>query len=586
MSKKFSLLGLVLCGTMGMLESRFAAAPPSDSNNAAWPAAVPGFVPPKPGEHPRLLFRKADVPALKKKAATPEGKAMIARLKEVLGGGEAMPRAYSQAAPVNSGGVKVDHPVGEFTISHGAGFGLLYQLTGDKKYAEFARQCVEKIFEGQVDRDSRYNYLTPGTGFRLGPVYEGITLAYDMSYDAWPEDYRKSVVERLQTFAPTKVDDAKKQFTLEDLAKAGGYPPGSNHYGSYILAPGMVALAFRGDPGADDKRLETILSTVEASLQKQLGGGFGDHGWFPEGTSCGRISSNGLLPLLQSLKIAAGKDYISPRPHGRYTVLRLMHEIVPTDGGPQVPHRGDYGSDTLFPNEYSHSFQGDFPVGMGSVLPNEAAAIAWIYDRFVEPGEKKNFGAAYPHQVISALVNWPATTIEPDKVLPKVIADDIHGYYVARNRWQDKDDTIVTTLLKRGPGGYKSGKVQRGTLVWSFGSKLKFGGLEGATTHFRAGADGSMELADEKGSLLVVDFSGTSTAPVLLAATGNTNVNPGKNGKATVLNLNGVDVTVLTLGPGEQPEPKADASTITVGAQTITLENGKLTLGKFTEVKK
>jgi hypothetical protein len=309
------------------------------SGENLWPAPVPGFVPVKPGEHPRLLFRKADIPALRKKAETPDGKAMIARLKALLGGGEAMPTVFSKEPPVNTGGKAVEYPLGVFTVSHGAGFGLLYQLTGDAKYADMARQCVEKLFEGQVDRDTRYNLLTPGTGFRLGAVYQGIAIAYDLCYDGWPEDYRKSVVERLQSIKPKKVDK-EQYFSLEDLAKAGGYPPGSNHFGAYILAPGMVALAFMGDPGADNKRLEAILATTEESLKRQLGEGFGDHGWFAEGASCGRISSHGILPLVMSLKIAAGKDYISPRPHARYTVLRLMHEIVPMDGKPQIPHRG------------------------------------------------------------------------------------------------------------------------------------------------------------------------------------------------------------------------------------------------------
>ena len=35
-----------------------------------WPAAVAGFVPPQPGEHPRLLFRKADLPKLKARGQT------------------------------------------------------------------------------------------------------------------------------------------------------------------------------------------------------------------------------------------------------------------------------------------------------------------------------------------------------------------------------------------------------------------------------------------------------------------------------------------------------------------------------------
>src|SRR5436190_1829354 len=56
-----------------------------------WPTPVAGWKAPAAGEHPRLFFRKADLPALKKRAETPEGKAILARLKVLLGGGEAMP---------------------------------------------------------------------------------------------------------------------------------------------------------------------------------------------------------------------------------------------------------------------------------------------------------------------------------------------------------------------------------------------------------------------------------------------------------------------------------------------------------------
>ena len=585
-------LGLSLLGVCGLLSSAATASDAAAGQaDSSWPTMMPGFVPPTPGEHPRLLFRKSDLPALKKKAETPDGKAIIAHLKVTLGGGEAMPTVFSTEPPVNTGGKSVEYPAGAFTISHAAGFGMLYQLTGEKKYADLAKQCLDKVLEGQVDLDTRYNYLTPGTGFRLGPVYQNIALAYDLCYDAWPADYRKSLVERLETFKPKKVDK-DETFSLEDLAKAAGYPPGSNHFGSYILAPGMIALAFKGDPGADDKRLDAVLATTEESLKRQLGGGFGDHGWFAEGTACGRISSNGILPLMESLKVAAGRDYISPRPAGRYTVLRLMHEIVRVGDHPEVPSRGDYGNDVIWPGKRSLSFRGDFPVGMGAVLPDEARAMAWIYDHFGEPGEKVNWDSPYPHQAIYALVNWPEKTLEPEKVLPKVMVDDIHGYYVCRNRWQDGDDTVVTTLLKRGPGGYKSGKVRTGTIVWAYGMKLDFGGLGGKTTHFGGGKEGSMELSDEKGGSLVVDFGGSSGAPVLLAAVGKISVRGGApKGKpnpssVNVVNVNGTDITVLTFSQGEHPLPKVTGAEIAVGQQTIKVADGKLSLRQFSEAMK
>jgi hypothetical protein len=42
------------------------------ADEAPWPAPVTGYVPVQPGEHPRLLFRKGDLPAIRERARTPE----------------------------------------------------------------------------------------------------------------------------------------------------------------------------------------------------------------------------------------------------------------------------------------------------------------------------------------------------------------------------------------------------------------------------------------------------------------------------------------------------------------------------------
>ena len=117
-----------------------------------------------------------------------------------------------------------------------------------------------------MDRDSRYNWTAPGTGFRTAFVLQSITLSYDLCYDAWAPEYRKSVVDRVQKVQFVTVKG--KKYTLEDLATGGAYPPGSNHFGAYILGPAMAAMAFHGDPGADDPRLEKLLATSESSLKK------------------------------------------------------------------------------------------------------------------------------------------------------------------------------------------------------------------------------------------------------------------------------------------------------------------------------
>ena len=126
------------------------------AEKAEWPTDVPGFVPVKPGEHPRLIFRKADLPALRKRAETPEGKIIMQRVRSQL--------------------------AARFTTWHAAGYAFLYQLTDDPQYAEQAKQAAEKTLARTANPDGRYTW--PGNGqLRAGPCLTAMALAYDMAYD-------------------------------------------------------------------------------------------------------------------------------------------------------------------------------------------------------------------------------------------------------------------------------------------------------------------------------------------------------------------------------------------------------------------
>ena len=77
----------------------------------------------------------ADVPELWRKSATPAGKAIVARLRHVLGGnGETFPEKVSPATKGYPGPGKYQRHLieeqGSLTIGHAAGYGPLYQLTG------------------------------------------------------------------------------------------------------------------------------------------------------------------------------------------------------------------------------------------------------------------------------------------------------------------------------------------------------------------------------------------------------------------------------------------------------------------------
>ncbi|MFP4105593.1 MAG: hypothetical protein ACLFVU_05805 [Phycisphaerae bacterium] len=124
-----------------------------------WLMDLPESDPAEAGEHPRLLFRKSELPRLRKWAKTPLGRAAVAKMTTA------------------------------------AGLGVRYQLTGEKKLAEQARKLVERTMADRSSGDK-------GVAHRIWAWRsEEIALAYDLCYDAWPEEFRKQVAQYLAGIA-------------------------------------------------------------------------------------------------------------------------------------------------------------------------------------------------------------------------------------------------------------------------------------------------------------------------------------------------------------------------------------------------
>jgi hypothetical protein len=121
------------------------------------------FAMPQPGEHPSLLCRKADLPALRKKLQSPWGQQMIAKLTATDA------KSMSRMA---------------------VGQGLLYALTGDKAYAEKAQRLLEADING--GRLIRTEVHDPsGVKVHDGGIGAGeVAIAYDLIYDACPPEFR------------------------------------------------------------------------------------------------------------------------------------------------------------------------------------------------------------------------------------------------------------------------------------------------------------------------------------------------------------------------------------------------------------
>src|SRR5689334_2313150 len=77
----------------------------ADAESTPWPAPVPRFVAPAAGEHPRLFFRKSELPEIRRRAQTPEGQAIVKRLRVLLNGsdGESMPTIFNGSGKAYAG---------------------------------------------------------------------------------------------------------------------------------------------------------------------------------------------------------------------------------------------------------------------------------------------------------------------------------------------------------------------------------------------------------------------------------------------------------------------------------------------------
>ncbi len=554
----------------------------SGAEETPWPAAVPNFRAIQPGEHPRLLFRKTDLPRLRQRAQTPEGQAILKRLRVQLNGsdGESLPPRYGVKGSVTSdgSGEHAKDPPGTYTLSHVAGYGLLYQLTGDKKYAELGRRCMDLALEGQRDRDRRYSFRAPYGALRAGPSIGWYALGYDLCYDGWDEAYRVKIAQAFASY------NEGKWLSLAELARGARQKPGSNHWGMEVGGAALALLAIQNDPGVDRNQIEPLLAESRRAMIRNMTEGFGDGGFFAEGDGTGSMSSHIVfLPALQAWRTAAGQDFITPRPNAQWMALKWFFLSVPRAGAKPHdwfwPQRGAYPHNIWARDGLSGG--GYCSIGFGVANPDQQAAIRWFYDHSLKAADDQNgtpfdTPSPYPHHAVLAFVNWPFDrgAKNPGEVLPHAYRDSKWGFYAWRNRWQDVNDTVISILTRPTKGNYRC-KAESTLSIVSQGKRRTWGRIRGGFTGaYQPANDGSTVLTCGDGSCLAIDFSRASGADALVALAG-----PSAPADQT-LAVGGTRFDILLLTRGEPPRPEVRGDKIVVGGQTLSWDGRKIILGK------
>jgi len=571
----FAMVGLVFA----LVSALGGPAGAGEGKAKPWPAPVPDFKPPEPGEHPRLFFRRSELPKLRARAKTPEGKALIKRLRVLLNGGdgESMPTAYNPArgkVSRDGSGPTAKAPAGMYTISHTAGFGFLYQLTGNKKYADLGRQCMEKAFEEYRDRDRRYSFKYPYGALRAGPSLGWTAAGYDLCYDGWDEAFRKKVALAIQNY------NEGRNMSLAELARGSRHRPASNHWGMQVGGGALAVLAIMNDPGVDMGKIGPLLKVSQRAMIRNVTEGFGDHGWFAEGDGTGVMASHiAYLPAIQAWRVAGGLDFSTPRPNVRWTVLKFVLLTIPRRGRPDFPRRGAYPHNVW--SRQGMSGAGTFCEGFGVVTEPEKTALLWLYNRVSREQDRKagapfETASEYPHRAVLAFVNWPFGTKERNPIdsVPPAAGDRKFGFYAFRNRWQDEKDILVSVQTRNTRGNHRA-NTDGSIWIWGLGKKARWGRMKTDIAHFKPTADGSGILAGKDGTCLAVDFSKASGADAMLVMTG-----PGAP-RGNTVSAGGTTFSFKFVTTGAQPTPKAKGNQVVIGRQTVSVQGGNIVLGKM-----
>ena len=557
-------------------------------NDKPWHCPMENFTPPQPGEHPRLLFRRTALPALKEKARTPEGKAILKRLRLLLDGkdGQTMTTFFRDPE-------KPSQQAGVYSIGHAAGYGLLYQLTGEKKYAEFGRKCFEKAMAGIPDRDDRYGFRKPGGPLRAGPSVGWYAVGYDLCYDGWDEATRKKFGLAIARYAePSSSKRENITSNLEMLARGDrflgpyfrrdrGSHPGSNHFGMQVGGATLALLAITGEPWVDQQRVDKLLGIAEQNIVRNLSEGFGDGGFFAEGDGTGSMSSQiAFLSAISALGNVLGKDYINvERPNVRMLTLKWIYQTITREGTPDFwPIRGSYRQNVW--SRKGLSGAGYFAIGMGAVPEQYRSAMKWYYNRFLAVADfsTQPFDTAswYPHLAVSAFINWPVNLkpVNPSEILPLCYRDSKWGFYLWRNRWDNDNDTVISLLVNRteGFGGYLYSEPDSKLHINSMGRHLQWGkSVPGPVSHWWTSPEGkltSMTLSD--GTCIAVDLSGASGVDVLLLTTAQA--------EGSTVKINNTPVTFFSPTSMQVPEINVSENKAIIGRQQVSIKNSNLVI--------
>lgn len=385
-----------------------------------WTETFSGFQKLEPNEHPRLIFRKSDLPMIKKRLETPQGKVIMERFMAML------PRMHSPSDENKTAAYLA------------ANYGVAYQLTGDKAHADKAKEVLGSMLNNGGSQDIHF-----------GPEAQSFAITLDMCYDAWDAVFRQKVIDNL----------AKRVSNLDTLSGMGGasLSPWHNHEGVRGPSNGVAAICLLGEKTSNPKDmpdLERIIHATARGVRRYFQySGNTDTGFCLEGNYYKRMTWNsGPAHMIQAYRTAFG---------GNLLAGGLGHSWYIGEWMSQAPSAQVVTADELG----DHQTAGLWPLGLALVPESSKAGVRWLFDRTFGLEGNKSFGILWAYHAAYVLMNYPfeVESKAPSESLPWIAPDPVGGRWILRRPWKDAQDSLVVmnlrSALRPGCHYYRSGRT-------------------------------------------------------------------------------------------------------------------------------
>lgn len=410
--------------------------------------------------HPRLFFDAGQIPEIRAKAQTPEGRSIVEAIRFVRDGGDPF-------------GPKFHKDFGNSAI--------LYLASGDKKDADLARdEMLHYIAQPDIWANPKHK------GLRRGALARGGAISYDLCYEAWKN---QTVPERVvwkgksydlpKEYIGMDLNTAMSKALLSNaeslLASGGAGWPSGNKFGNNwygVRYGGAVLSLLATDEGQARELLPRAMQPLQRYIETSLGTHSRPTGWNPEGYGYTLYPAQFTFPAILAVRRLSNPDFVKNVPAVQENLVVIYHGLLP------LPQK-NAGFLGLHPD-----FQDDNADWTGEGAANLAFAFApdsvkpalkWIYNRsFGALGDKRYDSASCGG--LYALLFYPLDLAEknPAEVegFGRTLGDRKWGFVSFRKNHGNTSgqDVLTQFMVKTGltDGGH-NGPDGLGYRIWGLG---------------------------------------------------------------------------------------------------------------------